>query len=294
MAQAREVQEAMVARGWQTELVPMPTRGDLILDRALDQVGGKGIFTTELEQALLAGELDCAVHSLKDLPTEGGHEGSALTIAAYTSRADARDVLIAGASISSLEQVPRAGKIGTSSIRRRLFMEKLRPDLEIVPVRGKIATRLRKMEESSWFGLVLAAAGLERLGLGARIACYLDPLIFVPAPGQGILAVQVRRDDEHAMEAVKGAVNDPQSAVCALAERAVLEVLGGGCQIPLGAYAIWTDANDIWLSAKMVDVHGQEVTGEIRGHYREAKNLGRALGRQLGERGGHAVAAGRE
>lgn len=232
MAQSQQVASALLAAGYESELVPMVTKGDQVLDRALDKVGGKGIFTTELETALLEGQVDLVVHSLKDLPTT---LMAGLEVAAYALPDDPRDVLVANPDMT-LERLPQGAVIGTSSIRRTAFLRAMRPDLEIVPVRGNLQTRLAKWHAQGMDGLVLAAAGVHRLQWHDLISSYLDPREFVPAPGQGILAVQIRAQDEVVGRAV-GRLNDPAAELRAHVERKVLEALGGGCQVPLGVYA---------------------------------------------------------
>lgn len=282
MVQAMEVQRALESRGHQTELVPFQTRGDQILDRALDQVGGSGIFTTELESALLAGDVDLAVHSLKDLPTE---LPAGLVVGAYSASEDPRDVLIAARPIPGFDQIPPGARIGTSSVRRRAFLRDLREDLDVVAVRGNLTSRFRKMEEQAWYGLILAAAGVHRLGWKDRIGLYLDPKVFVPAPGQGIVAVEVRLDDHGVLKWVEEAVGDAQSAVRARAERSVLHALGGGCQMPLGCYATWISRTEVSLMAKWVDGQGHVTVAGISGSSQDPEGLGRRLAERLSQAG---------
>jgi hydroxymethylbilane synthase len=249
LAQTRILTAAWEAAGIETELVAISTRGDQVLDRALDQVGGQGLFTTELEQALLEGRLDCAVHSLKDLPTRLP-EG--LRIGAVGPREDARDCFLA-ARPATLDGLAPGSRLGTSSLRRTAMLRAAFPALEVVPVRGNLNTRWDKQEPLQLAGLVLAAAGVIRLGWQDRIQEFLDPGWMVPAPGQGALAVEVRADDPGA-ERVAGLVHDPVTAEATAAERALLDWLGGNCQLPFGAYASraadgrWTFA--AWVGAR--------------------------------------------
>jgi hydroxymethylbilane synthase len=232
LAQTRSVVEQWHAAGHRVEVVPIVTRGDRMVDRALDQLGGKGLFTTELEQALMDGRIDAAVHSLKDLPTR---LPDGLTVGAVTVREDARDGLLAPRPLC-FDALPSGARLGTSSLRRAAMLRAVRPDLEVVPVRGNLNTRWAKLTELHLDGLVLAVAGARRLGWNDRVVDVLDPGWMVPAPGQGALAVEVRTDDARA-EALCRVVHDPATADATAAERAILDWLGGNCQIPVGAYA---------------------------------------------------------
>ncbi len=256
MAQADLVRELLRKRGMVSEVVPFQTRGDRILDRALDEIPGKGLFTTELEQALLTGEVDCAVHSLKDLPVQ---LAPGLVLGAYLPREDPRDALISPHPVQGLDDLPANSVLATSSVRRRSAVHNLRPDVCVVPVRGNLATRLAKMEREGWDGLILAAAGLKRLGWDDRIRALLDPSVFVPAPGQGVVVVEIRADDASARETVTR-IDDSSTAALATAERALLARLGGGCQIPLGAHAVWLAASQLRLTAKITATDGRRTT----------------------------------
>jgi hydroxymethylbilane synthase len=208
------------------------TRGDRILDVTLSKVGGKGLFVKEIEQALLDGEIDLAVHSMKDMPFELP-EG--LIIGAVPEREDPRDGLV-GRTAARFEDLPPGARVGTSSLRRAAQLKAARPDLRIVSIRGNIDTRLRKLEEEGLDAIVLAAAGLHRMGWGNRITSYLPPELSLPAVGQGALAIECRADDEEAL-ALLARLNDPSTARAVAAERRLLGLLNGGCQVPIGAYA---------------------------------------------------------
>lgn len=210
------------------EVEIIKTQGDHLLDVPLANIGGKGVFTKELEQSLLRGEIDFAVHSLKDLPIE---LPPGLTIAAYLPRERANDALISKGNMT-LEDIPEGGTLATGSIRRKLQVLEHRPDLRIVDIRGNIETRLRKLAENDWDGLILAYAGLQRLGKTDLISEILPVELIYPAVGQGIIAVECREEDESLT--CFAAINDPATEICARAERAFLEGMGGGCQIPLG------------------------------------------------------------
>ncbi len=276
MAQARQVALALSEAGYRTEIVPMVTKGDQILDRALDQISGKGLFTTELETALFDGRVDVAVHSLKDLPTQ---PVPGLMVAAYALAEDGRDVLVADGG-TVLAKLPAGAPIGTSSLRRTAFLRSLRPDLEVVPVRGNLKTRLAKWQAREVFGLVLAAAGIHRLGLQQVIAEYLSPHEFVPSPGQGILAVETRADDS-AAGALAARLDDAGLRLRAVVERTVLATLGGGCQIPLG---VWAEVRggEIAVTARVMALDGQRgIVVTDRAGAEAAERLGMRVGRQL-------------
>ena len=229
LAQAQLLIEAIRVSGdpVETELVPMKSTGDVILDRSLEAIGGKGLFTRELEEALLDGRIDVAVHSLKDMPMDGD---SRLCITALSSREDPRDALVYPAGLA----VPASAVAGCSSARRRVQLQRLMPGVEVLPVRGNVNTRLRKLEEGQYGMLVLAAAGLRRLGMPERISRCLSVEEMIPAAGQGILAVQGRAGETWDCLDV---FRDPESVICWAAEQAFVSALGGGCTLPIGAYA---------------------------------------------------------
>ena len=207
------------------------TQGDLILDKPLPEIGGKGLFTQELEAELLTGHVHAAVHSLKDLPVESQ---PGLTIGAIPARADVRDVLISPDGYS-LETLPEGAFVGTSSLRRSAQLLAYRPDLCIMPLRGNVDTRLRKVQEGQYAAIILAGAGVSRLGLEAHITQWLPLEIMLPAPGQGALAVQCRADDIETLQYLS-ALDDPAARATTLAERSFLAGLGGGCSLPIAAY----------------------------------------------------------
>ncbi len=260
-------QSGMVARaleathpGLRVELVAMTTQGDRLLGD-LNTLGGKGLFTVELEAGLLDGRLDLAVHSLKDLPVRSA---DGLVIAAYPERADPRDVLVSEVA-SSVAELPPSARVLTGSLRRQAQLRALRPDVEPVPVRGNVDTRLRKWRESGAAAVVLAAAGLERLGLDedATLRVALHPLAveeMLPAPGQGILAVQVRAGSE--AETLCRALDHAPTAAAARAERAVVAAFGGDCTLPLAAWARPT-SEGLELSALLADPDGTEVVRAV-------------------------------
>jgi hydroxymethylbilane synthase len=231
--QARHIAERIERElGRASEIVPLKTTGDRLQGISLAKVGGKGLFVKEIEEALLDGRADVAVHSAKDLPAE---LEPGLALVAFPERADPRDALVASVGIGGLDALPRGARVGTGSVRRTAQLRRARADLEIVPLRGNVPTRLAKLESERLDAVVLACAGLERLGLGARITERIDPDRLLPAVAQGALAVQARRDDPLAGELA--ALDHHESAARVAAERAFLTRLGGDCNVPLAAFA---------------------------------------------------------
>ncbi|HET9135776.1 MAG TPA: hydroxymethylbilane synthase [Candidatus Kapabacteria bacterium] len=229
------------------------TTGDKIVDSPLSVIGGKGAFTAELEEALLRNEIDIAVHSLKDLPTEIHGD---LIIAAIPQREDVRDAFI-GKGTKSLADLPVNASVATGSLRRKAQLLALRPDLTIVDIRGNVPTRVRKLKESNWDGMLLASAGLRRLSMDSEISEYIDPESILPAPGQGALAVQCRLNDSRVKELLLP-LDDADARACVTAERIVLNALGGGCQVPLGTYAK-KNGEVIQLTASIVSLDGSST-----------------------------------
>ncbi len=217
--------------GLEVEVHVIRTRGDAIQDRPLAEVGGKGLFVKEIEDALLAGRVDLAVHSAKDVPAE---LPAGLTLLACPPREDPRDVLVARDGLA-LEELPPGARVGTSSLRRQSLLRRARPDLVVVPLRGNVDTRLRKVAAGELDAVVLAAAGLARLGLLGRVTQYLEPRTFIPAVAQGILALEGRAADGGTARLALG-VHDGETALALTAERAFLERVAGGCQVPMGAH----------------------------------------------------------
>ncbi|MEK3669321.1 MULTISPECIES: hydroxymethylbilane synthase [unclassified Paenibacillus] len=215
------------------EVHKIVTKGDRILDVTLSKVGGKGLFVKEIEQAMLAKEIDMAVHSMKDMPSElpGG-----LINGAVPKRVDPRDCLISSSG-AGLEDLPQGARVGTSSLRRSSQLAALRPDLVIEPVRGNIDSRLKKLESGEYDAILLAAAGLSRMGWQDRVTAYLPPEICLPAVGQGALGIECREDDEE-LRKLLALYNDERTALTVTAERTFLGALNGGCQVPIGAYAV--------------------------------------------------------
>jgi hydroxymethylbilane synthase len=242
----------------------------------LSEIAGEGVFTKELEEALLEGQIDIAVHSLKDLPTTLHHR---LALAAVTRREDPRDALVAAGG-RTLAQLPKGARIGTGSVRRAAQLLLLRPDLKPVPIRGNVDTRFGKVESGEMDGIIVAAAALARLGR-LDVATELLPLeAMLPAPGQGALAVETRGDDAEARD-VASAADDLESRLATTAERAFLRRLGGGCHVPVAAYAT-VDDREIHLQGLVVDTRGRAaVRGEISGAHHDAESLGEQLAESL-------------
>ncbi len=275
--QANHVKDRLTALGHQVELRVIVTTGDRVLDRRLENVGGKGAFLKEIEEALLARDVDLAVHSLKDVPIAlpGG-----LALCATLERADPRDAYLSrGAKLAAL---PAAARVGTTSLRRQALLRALRPDLGLEDLRGNVDTRIRRLREGRFDAILLAAAGLTRLGRSDEITECLDPRAFVPAPGQGAIALECRADDAAVREAVASLDHAP-TARAVTAERAFLAALGGGCNVPLGAHA-FADGEQLELVGFVAAVDGSTVLrGETRGTQPAA--VGEALARVLLERG---------
>jgi len=250
------------------------TLGDRLFDRPLPEIGGKGLFTLELEDELQHGDVQAAVHSLKDLPVENP---PGLTIAAIPARGEARDVLVSERGYT-LESLPDGARVGTSSLRRSAQLMAQRPDLRIESLRGNVDTRLRKAGQGLYDAIVLAGAGLIRLGFAEQIGQWLPLEVIMPAPGQGALAVQCRDDDAHTLELL-AAIEDAPSRMATSAERAFLKGLGGGCSLPVAAYAEYQE-NKIHLHGRVISLDGRQVMdGQATGE--DAEELGLECARQV-------------
>lgn len=276
-----------LSEGPTVELEYIQTEGDKILDVALSRLPGKAFFTKELEQAILDERVDLAVHSMKDVETE---MPAGLEIGAVLEREDPRDVLIARDGIR-LDSLPEGAVIGTSSLRRSAFLLRWRPDLEIRDLRGNVPTRIDKLDAGEYDAIVLAAAGVKRLGLADRITDYFTDDILVPAVSQGAIAIQLREHDARIGRFV-GALEHPDTRAATTAERAFLRTVEGGCQIPVGAHATVEDGT-LRLQAVVCSLDGREsVAGETTGTVEEARSLGVALAEDVLGRGGDAILAG--
>ena len=258
LRQTQLVRDALARLGYVTDVVTFSTVGDERLDVPLPSIGGKGVFTAELEAALLRGGVDVCVHSLKDLPTENP---TGLDIGAVLPRDDPRDALVIRSDVASvadrLDALPPGARVGTSSLRRTAMLRHLRPDLRVVDLRGNVPTRVKKLDDGHMEAIVLAGAGLRRLRLEGRITQWLDAPAWLPAPAQGIIAVQIRRDDARIRE-ILTQLHHVASWEAAVAERAFLHELDGGCQVPVGALATSRDGA-LWLDGAILDVDGGEA-----------------------------------
>jgi hydroxymethylbilane synthase len=289
--QANYIRDALIAGDpqLQIELKVIKTKGDQALAEPLYGTLDKGLFTTEIEAELLAGSIAMAVHSLKDLPTE---LPAALCVAAITSRADPADALISKAG--PLDALPAGATVLTGSLRRQGQLLSRRPDLKVAPVRGNVQTRLRKLDESDAAATILAAAGLTRAALADRITERFDPTDFLPACGQGALAIEICRDDERT-RGILAPLEHAPTRWAVTAERAFLADLGGGCLVPVGAYARFDDGNTLTLTGMVCDLTGEDllrdtVAGRADG-VDDAEALGRSLGARLRELGCAAILA---
>lgn len=272
--QSRMVMDAVQAAEprAELELVTMKTTGDKILDRTLDQIGGKGLFVKELDLALREGKVDFTVHSLKDMPMQTPED---LPLVAFSKRADPRDVLVLPEGAAEMD---REKPIGCSSRRRQLQLQKLYPGFDIQPIRGNVQTRLRKLDEGKYCALVLAAAGLKRLGLEHRIHRYFSTEEILPAAGQAILAVQARKETD---SSVLKSFHDEDAACCARAERAFVRQLDGGCTSPVAAFA-QVEGDGLTLTGLYVSPDETVVRrGILRGEKTNAEKLGADLARRL-------------
>ena len=275
VAQSEMVMDAIWAAhpDIELELVTMKTTGDRILDRTLDKVGCKGLFVRELDAALREGRVDLTVHSCKDLPMELPED---LPLAACTRREDPRDALVLPKGAAGWD---RNKPVGSASLRRSLQLQALYPGLEVKPVRGNIQTRLGKLDSGGYGALVLAAAGLKRLGLEGRVSRYFQPEELLPAAGQGILAVQCRADMDTAF---LDCLRDREAEACALAERAFVGTLNGGCSSPVAAYAV-VDGGSITVTGMYVNEEDRVWKGAVSGPVSDSVSLARELAKKLKE-----------
>ena len=258
------------------ELLPMSTKGDKILDSPLAKVGGKGLFVKELEQAILAGDADIAVHSMKDVPVEFP-DGLGLSI--ICERDDPRDAFVSS-RFPSLAELPAGSRIGTSSLRRQCQLRASRPDLQILDLRGNVNSRLAKLDGGEYDAILLAAAGLKRLGLQERITTLLPPEQSLPANGQGAVGIECRLDDDELLTLLAPLEHLP-TRQRVLAERAMNRALQGGCQVPIGAYAE-LEGDQLWLRGLVGSPDGRQILhAECRGAASEPEALGQALADQL-------------
>lgn len=280
--QANHISALLRARGHEVELEIIKTTGDKITDVALAKVGTKGMFTKEIEEALLDGRVDLAVHSLKDLPTELAAE---FEIAAITKRENPCDAFLAR-HFDSINDLPQRSRVGTSSLRRQAQLKAVRPDLNIFPLRGNVDTRLRKLEEGEYDAIILAAAGLNRLGRTEWVRAVLPVEMMCPAVGQGALGIEIRSGDKQTGAHLEF-LNDAAACAATTCERALLNQLGGGCQVPIGAYAEMKDGM-LHLTAVVARPDGSKVLRENKSGS-DPQELGEIVGKRLLERGGDRI-----
>ncbi len=276
--------------GIEVSLQIIKTTGDKILDVPLAQVGGKGLFVKEIEEAMLRNEIDIAVHSMKDVPTEFP-EG--LHLAVITKREDPRDAFITRKEngswkIAKFQDLPEGAVIGTSSLRRSSQLLNLRPDLKIEQLRGNVDTRLRKLDEGMYDAIILATAGVKRLGWSDRITEMMSPDVSLPAIGQGAVGIECRIDDSEVYDAI-APLNHHETEVCVRAERAFLRKLEGGCQVPIAAHAVLKDGKVI-IEGLVGDVEGKKIIrGSREGDEKDNRSLGTSLAEELLDRGAKEI-----
>lgn len=288
MWQAEHVRDRLSSLnpGCEVVILGMTTQGDQILDRPLAQIGGKGLFIKELEVAMQEGHADLAVHSMKDVPMvmpEG------YLLAAISARENPRDAFVSN-KYAGLDELPAGAVVGTSSLRREAVLRARYPQLDIRSLRGNLDTRLRKLDEGQYDAIILAAAGLIRLGLKDRIKAVLTPEQSLPAPGQGALGIEIL-DGRADMAAVVARLDDPETAHCVRAERAFSRALGGSCQVPLGGYAV-IEQGQLWLRGFVATPDGRQmVSAELRGAPDDDEALGLQLAETLRAQGADAILA---
>lgn len=260
----------------QVKLVPMSTKGDKILDTALAKIGGKGLFVKELENALLQGDADIAVHSMKDVPMEFP---AGLELPVICAREEHCDALVSN-QYSSIDELPKGAVIGTSSLRRQSQLKAYRPDLILKDLRGNVGTRLKRLDDGEYHAIVLACAGLQRLNLTQRITEKIAPQIILPAAGQGAVGIECRSDDMHTKQLL-APLNHQATATCVSAERAMIKFLQGGCQVPIGAFA-QLKGNQVTLRGLVAAVNGEKIfQHQLTDISQHAEALGIALAKQL-------------
>jgi hydroxymethylbilane synthase len=271
--------------GLKIKIKEITTTGDKDRRTALWTLKETGFFTSQVEDALIDNEADFAVHSFKDLPT-AQREG--LAIGAVFDRNFVEDCLVSASPVESIDQLPADAKIGTSSLRRAAQLKHLRPDLEPTPIRGNVQTRLRKLDTDQFDAILLARAGLERLGLADKISFIFDPAVFIPAPAQGALGIQTRADDDQTNEII-AAIDDENARTTTAAERKILTTMQCGCHAPVGAYAEIT-GSDIHIRAFISEVEGKNFIGrEIAGRAEDAEKIAENIAKELLEAGGKEI-----
>lgn len=286
MWQAEHVRDRLTAAypGLEVELLTMTTEGDRILDTPLAKIGGKGLFVKELEKSILEGDADIAVHSMKDVPVafpEGLH------LSVILEREEPCDAFVSN-TVAAFDLMPQGAVLGTSSLRRQSQLSRLRPDLKVVSLRGNVGTRLKKLDEGEFDAIILACAGLVRLGMSARIRERLKPEQCLPAIGQGAVGIECRVDDQRVIDLIS-VLRHEETEICVRAERAMNARLEGGCQVPIGGHAMLKDGQ-LFLRGLVARIDGSEtVQGEVSGTIAEAESMGVQLAEDLLSRGADAI-----
>jgi hydroxymethylbilane synthase len=285
MWQANHIKILLEQNGCEVDIIGMTTEGDRRLDVALNEIGGKGLFIKELEHALLDGRADLAVHSMKDVPINIDAQFSLVSI---TEREDVRDAFISN-NFENLETLPQGSKVGTSSLRRQAQILKKFPQLNILPLRGNLDTRLRKLDEGEYDAIILAAAGLKRLGLHQQIKSFINPSIIIPAVGQGALGIEILSTREDLIEEL-GSLTHIESTISVMAERAFSRRMGGNCSLPIAAYAQVT-TNQMYKMNVMISMpDGSEmVTAKCSGPWKKLEDLGIQTAEAVLKRGGNKI-----
>lgn len=286
MAQAEQVRNALlsVRKDLDVTLVPIKTMGDSVLDRPISKIGDKGIFVKELEIALMENQIDCAVHSLKDLPSD---LPVGLCLGGVLKREDVRDVLISKDKVT-LKEMGEGHRIGTSSLRRKAQLPSINSSLQIVEMRGNVQTRLHKLNENVCDALILAAAGIHRLGLSEMITEYISPTEMLPAACQGIIGIEIRSDDSRISPLIRD-ITHPETAFVAEAERAFLEAVEGGCEVPVGCYTT-VSGNSFFIEAVIASLSGDEIIKESDTDVIvNAKSVAYSVGSRLLSNGGRQI-----
>ncbi len=275
--QAHTVQKKLNDLGYQTEIIAVKSQGDIILDKPLYELGITGIFTKTLDIAMLNGQVDIAVHSMKDVPM---HLPEGLTLAVICEREDPLDAFVSN-HYMHFDELPLGAKVGTSSLRRKCQILQLRPDIEIVDLRGNVGTRLSKLDDGLYHAIILASAGLKRLGLADRIRHCLAPIMSLPAVGQGALGLECRSDDAELLKLI-APLQHEETSICVRAERAFNAYLEGGCQVPIAGYATLLNDDQLQIEGRVGSVDGQTLLKEqLVGEIANAEQLGEQLAQRL-------------
>jgi len=285
MWQANHIKSLLEQNGFEVDIIGMTTEGDRRLDVTLNEIGGKGLFIKELEHALLEGRADLAVHSMKDVPMDLDEH---FRIVAITEREDVRDAFVSN-NYDNLESLPEGARVGTSSLRRQAQILKRFPKLTILPLRGNLDTRLRKLDDGEYDAIILAAAGLKRLDLENRIRSYIDTTQIIPSPGQGALGIEILRSREDLVEDL-GPLTHIESTICIIAERAFSRRLGGSCRLPIAAYAEIGKYQTFNMKVMLSEPDGKNIiTAKCNGPWRKVEELATQTAEAILKRGGQKI-----